>query len=149
LLVSTKKAASRDDARAQLQQTIDSGAAREKFAEMVAAQGGDLDAPRAVAPDSPVTTNRAGYIVAMNAEKLGQAVIAMHGGRKQLGDELDLSTGFEMLVRLGDAVEVGQPIATLFAPSSLAEEGRKLLLSAIEIADEPTTMGPSILERIE
>jgi thymidine phosphorylase len=84
----------------------------------------------------------------MNAEKLGQAVIAMHGGRKQLGDKLDLSTGFEMLVRLGDQVQVGQPIATLFASSSLAEEGRRLLLSAIEITDEPPTVGPLILERI-
>ncbi len=112
LLVSTKKAVSIEAARQQLQQTIDSGTAREKFAEMVAAQEGDLDAPRAVAPDSPVTTNRAGYIAAMNTEKLGQAVIAMRGGRKQLGDELDLSTGFEMLVRLGDLVDVGQPIAS-------------------------------------
>ena len=149
LLVSTKRADSIETARAQLQQTIDSGVAREKFAEMVAAQGGDLEAHRPVAPDSPVTTNRPGYISAMNAEKLGQAVIAMRGGRKQLGDQLDLSTGFEMLVRLGEQVEVGQPIATLFAPSSLAEEGRKLLLSAIEIADEPPTVRPLILERIE
>lgn len=149
LLVSTKKADTVEVARKKLQQTIDSGAAREKFAEMVAAQGGNLDAPRLVAPDSPVTTNRAGYIAAMNAEKLGQAVIAMHGGRKQLGDKLDLSTGFEMLVRLGEKVEVGQPIARLFATSSLAEEGRKLLLDAIEIADEPPIVGPLILERIE
>lgn len=149
LLVSTKKADTIEAARKQLQATIDSGAAREKFAQMVAAQGGDLDAPRTVAPASPVTVNRAGYIAAMNAEKLGQAVIAMRGGRKQLGDQLDLSTGFEMLVRLGDRVDVGQPIATLFAPSSLAEAGRKLLLSAIEISDEPPTVGPLILERIE
>jgi pyrimidine-nucleoside phosphorylase len=149
LLVSTKKAASIEAARQQLQQTIDSGAAREKFAEMVAAQGGNLDAPRAVAPDSPVTTNRAGYVAAMNTEKLGQAVIAMRGGRKQLGDELDLSTGFEMLVRLGDRVEVGQPLATLFASASLAEEGRKLLLSAIEITEQMPSTGPLILERIE
>jgi thymidine phosphorylase len=116
---------------------------------MVAAQGGDLDAPRVVAPDSPVTTKRSGYIASMDAEKLGQAVIAMRGGRKQLGDELDLSTGFEMLARLGDRVEVGQPLATLFAPSSLAEEGRKMLLAAIEISDEPPTVGPLILERIK
>src|SRR5690606_7058278 len=149
LLVSTKRADSIEAARAQLQQTIDSGAARERFAQMVSAQGGNLDAPRVVAPDSPVTINRDGYIAAIDAEKLGQAVIAMHGGRKQMGDKLDLSTGFEMLVRLGDPVEVGQPIATLFAPSSLAEDGRRILLSAIEITDEPPAAGPLILERID
>lgn len=149
LLVSTKKADSVAAARVQLQRTIESGAAREKFAQMIAAQGGNLDAPRRVGPASPVTTNRAGYIAAMNAEKLGQAIIAMRGGRKQLGDELDLSTGFEMLVRLGDSVEAGQRIATLFAPASLAEEGRALLLSAIHISDEPPAVGPLILDRIE
>jgi pyrimidine-nucleoside phosphorylase len=84
----------------------------------------------------------------MNAEKLGQSVIAMRGGRKQLGDVLDLSTGFEMLVRLGDRVETGQPLATLFAHTNVADEGRKLLLEAIEITDEPQTVGPLILERI-
>jgi pyrimidine-nucleoside phosphorylase len=148
LLVSTGTADSIDAARQQLQRTIDSGAAREKFAEMVAAQGGDLEAPRPVAPASPVGAKRGGYVTAMNAEKLGQSVIAMRGGRKQLGDVLDLSTGFEMLVRLGDRVETGQPLATLFAPANVAEEGRKLLLEAIEIADEPPTVGPLILERI-
>ena len=41
---------------ATLQHTIDSGAAREKFAEMVRAQGGDLDAPRPVAPASELAS---------------------------------------------------------------------------------------------
>jgi pyrimidine-nucleoside phosphorylase len=148
LLVSTGVADSINSAREKLQQTIDSGAAREKFAQMVAAQGGDLEAPRPVAPASDVSAKRGGYVAAMNTEKLGQSVIAMRGGRKQLGDELDLSTGFEMLIRLGDRVEAAQPLAKLFALANVAEEGRKLLLEAIEIADGPPTVGPLILERI-
>ena len=51
-----------------LQQTIDSGAAREKFAEMVRAQGGDLDAPRPVAPASEVAAPARGYVAAIDAE---------------------------------------------------------------------------------
>jgi thymidine phosphorylase len=148
-LVSTGTADSINAACNQLQRTIDSGVAREKFAQMVAAQGGDLDAPRPVAPASDVSSKRGGYIVAMNTEKLGQSVIAMRGGRKQLGDELDLSTGFEMLVRLGDRIEAGQPLAKLFAPAKVADEGRKLLVEAIEISDEPPTVGPLILEAIK
>ncbi len=148
LLVSTRKAETVESARQQLQQTIDSGAAREKFAEMVAAQGGNLDAPRSVAPASEVKTHQAGFISRMDTEKLGQAVIAMRGGRKQLGDLLDLSTGFEMLVRLGDRVETGQPLAKLFAPANVAEEGRQLLLAAIEIAEESPVLGPLILEHV-
>ncbi len=148
LLVSTKRADSLSLARQKLQETIDSGAARAKFAEMVAAQGGNLDVPRKVSPASDVPAERSGFVASMNAEKLGQAVIAMRGGRKQLGDELDLSTGFEMLVRLGDQVETNQPLARLFAPTDVADEGRAMLLAAIEIADEKPTVGPLILERV-
>jgi thymidine phosphorylase len=132
-----------------LQQTIDSGAARERFSAMVTAQGGDLEAPRLVAPASDVAAPQAGYIAAMDAERLGEAVIAMRGGRQKLGDVLDLSTGFEMLVRLGDKVERGQPLARLFATSAFADLGREKLLAAIRIADEQPTLGPLILERIE
>ena len=148
LLMSTGRADSLEAAQVRLQKTIDDGSAREKFAEMVAAQGGDLEAPRAVAPTSDVAAARSGYVCAMDAELLGQAVIAMRGGRQQLGDQLDLSTGFEMLVRLGDQVETGQPLAKLFAPDSVADAGREKLLNAIEVSEESPSLRPLILERI-
>ena len=149
LLVSTGRADTLEAARSRLQQTIDDGSAREKFAEMVAAQGGDLEVPRSVAPASDVVATHSGYVTAIDAEQLGQAVIAMRGGRQQLGDELDLSTGFEILVRLGDQIEAGQPLARLFAPDSVAEVGRTKLLEAIQISEQPSAFGPLILERIE
>jgi len=148
LLVSTNRSDSLDAAHARLQKTIDDGSAREKFSQMISAQGGDLDAPRVVASASDVPSLRAGYVVAIDAEKLGEAVIAMRGGRQQLGDELDLSTGFEMLVRLGDHVEQSQPLARLFAGKEVADAGREKLLGAIEIGDEQPPLGPLILDRI-
>ena len=130
-----------------LQRTIDSGAAREKFAEMVAAQGGDLDAPRPVARASELLSSRAGYVSAVDSERLGQAIIAMRGGRQQLGDSLDHSTGIEMLVRLGDRVDAGQPMVRLFANADLADVARPMLLEAIQIGDEAPRVGPLILDR--
>ncbi len=149
VLVSAGRADASDDACKQLQKTIDTGAAREKFAQMVAAQSGDLDAPRLVAPSSEVLATRSGYIAAIDAELLGQAVIAMRGGRQQLGDTLDHSTGFEMQVRLGDRVETGQPLACIFAASDTCEKGRAKLAEAIQIADEPPVVGALVLERVE
>ncbi|NOY41567.1 MAG: thymidine phosphorylase [Planctomycetes bacterium] len=148
VLVSAGQADASGDARKQLQKTIDSGAAREKFAQMVAAQSGDLDAPRLVAPSSEVLATRSGYIAAIDAELLGQAVIAMRGGRQQLGDTLDHSTGFEMQVRLGDHVETAQPLACIFAASDTSENGRAKLTEAIQIADEPPVVGALVLERV-
>ena len=148
LLVSTQRADSLEAARARLQKTIDDGSAREKFAQMVAAQGGDLEAQRLVAPASDVPAPRSGYVAAIDAEQLGEAVIAMRGGRQKLGDELDLSTGFEMQVRLGDQVDQGQPLACLFAGEELGQAGREKLLGAIRITDEKPTLGPLVLDRI-
>jgi pyrimidine-nucleoside phosphorylase len=149
LLVATQRATSLEEARVKLQATIDSGAAREKLAEMVAAQGGDLAAERAVSPPADVNAPAAGYVASMDTERLGEAVIAMRGGRQQMGDPLDYSTGFEILVRRGDRVEVGQPLARLFAPADVAVAGHEKLLAAIKIEDDSPAVGPLILERVE
>jgi pyrimidine-nucleoside phosphorylase len=138
----------REAARAQLQKTIDSGEAMEQFAEMVATQGGDLNAPRPIAPASDLASPRSGYLARIDAELLGKAIIAMGGGRQVLSDALDHSTGLEMLARLGDKIDAGQPLARIFAKPMIAERVRHTLLEAIQVADEPPTAGPLILERI-
>jgi pyrimidine-nucleoside phosphorylase len=148
VLVSAKHSATLGEATAKLQHTIESGEAREQFAQMVAAQGGDLNAPRPIAPASDLPAPRAGYVASIDAELLGKAIIAMGGGRQQLGDKLDHSTGLEMLTRLGDQVDAGQPLAKVFAKSLIAERVRHTLQEAIHIADEPPTLGPLILDRI-
>ncbi|MCC6494597.1 MAG: thymidine phosphorylase [Pirellulales bacterium] len=137
-----------DAARGRLQQAIDSGAAREKLAQMAAAQGGDLDAPRRIAPASDLRSPRDGYLARIDAEQLGQAIIAMGGGRKRLGDALDHSTGIEMLARLGDRVVAGQPMVRMFAEAETLASVRPMLLELWELSDEPPAVGPLILEQI-
>jgi thymidine phosphorylase len=135
-------------ARETLQNTIDTGAAREKLAKMVRAQGGDLDAPRHVAPATEITAPTSGYLAAIDAEQLGRAIIALRGGRQQLDDLLDHSTGLEMLVRLGDRVDAGQPLVRVFARPDGAEPVRAMIPAALRLADDPPTVGPLILERV-
>jgi pyrimidine-nucleoside phosphorylase len=149
LLVSTGLEQSPTAAGNRLLELIRSGAALEKFREMVAAQGGNLDAKRPIAPASEVTAEKAGYIAAMNVEQLGFAIIELGGGRQRLGDKLDFSTGLEMLVRLGDKVDRGQPLVRLFAPPAKAPAAAKMVTAAITISDQPVTPPPLIVERIE
>ena len=124
----------RERALAVLADHLDSGRAMEKFAELVAAQGGDLAAPRHARPAGPVLANHDGYLISIDVEKLGLAIIDMGGGRKQLHDAIDHSVGLEMLVRLGDRVERGRPCSTFLpAPTSasrLSSHYRILLRSA-------------------
>jgi pyrimidine-nucleoside phosphorylase len=148
LLVLSQREANRAAARRRLEMAIASGAGLEKFREMVAAQGGDLDAPRPVAPAHEVASPSPGYITAIDTERLGYAIINLGGGRKQLGDNLDLSVGLEMLVRLGDAVERGQPLVRVFAGSEALPRVRNDLLAAITIGDNRVEPPPWIVERI-
>ena len=148
LLVLTKRESSLAAAKQRLERAISSGAGLEKFREMVAAQRGNLDAPRPIAPASEVASPHAGYVAKMDTEALGRVIIELGGGRKKLGDVLDLSTGLEMLVRLGDKVDAGQPLVRVFAKSDAAERVRHELIAAIVIADEPALPPTLIAERI-
>jgi pyrimidine-nucleoside phosphorylase len=148
LLVVAKRESSTAAARKRLEKVISSGAGLEKFREMVVAQGGDLDAPRPVAPPHEIPAATDGYVTAIDTERLGYVVINLGGGRRQLGDKLDLSVGFEMLVRLGDKVEPHQPLARIFANADAVAHVKRDLLAAIRIGDEPVEVPKLIVERI-
>ncbi|HEX6962023.1 MAG TPA: thymidine phosphorylase [Lacipirellula sp.] len=147
-LLSANRAASLVQAREILERTISTGAAREQFARMVRAQGGVLDRPLSIAPARELPSPGGGYVTEIDAELLGKAIIAMGGGRQKLGDKLDHSTGLEMLVRLGDAIDAGQPLVRIFARPDVAASARQLLLDAITIRDERPSCGALILERV-
>jgi homotetrameric cytidine deaminase len=137
-----------EEARALLLSHLDSGRALAKFAEMVAAQGGDLEAPRPRAPAWSLTAPRSGFVASMDAQQLGLAIIEMGGGRNRLDDTIDHSVGLEALVRLGDRVEQGQPLLTIFASTVARSRGLRVLEGCITIAEEPTSPEPLIAERI-
>jgi pyrimidine-nucleoside phosphorylase len=148
LLVLAKRETTTAAARHRLEKAISSGAGLEKFREMVAAQGGDLDAPRPVAPAHDVASPWGGYVTAIDTERLGFVIINLGGGRKQLGDKLDLSVGLEMLVRLGDQVDAGQPLVRVFAQADAVAHVKRDLLAAVTIGDNPIEPPPLIVERI-
>jgi thymidine phosphorylase len=148
LLVLAKREASPAAARKRLEKAISSGAGLEKFREMVAAQGGNLDAARPVAAAHDVASPWDGYVTHIDTERLGYVVINLGGGRRQLGDKLDLSVGFEMLVRLGDKVKTGQPLARIFAVEDAVHHSKRDLLAAITVGDEPVETPPLVVERI-
>lgn len=149
LLVSTGVDASAPRALERLKAHVDSGAGLEKFRAMVAAQGGDLDAPRVIAPAHDVLAQREGYIAVVDTEHLGLAIIEKGGGRKKITDTLDLSAGLEMLVRIGDKVERGQPLVRVFADSQATERVRPMIQRAITIDDVRREPAPLIVERLD
>ena len=148
LLVSTGTSPNHEAGRALLQATIHDGAALAKFAEMVAAQGGDLDVPRPIAPRHEVLSERVGYVHSIDTQALGRAIIELGGGRRQQGDVLDLSVGLEMLVRMGDPVDAGQPLVAVFGSKTKATAARDIVTAAIAITDQPPGTMPLVVDRV-
>jgi pyrimidine-nucleoside phosphorylase len=135
-------------AEALLARELDSGRAYEKFSEMVAAQGGVLDAPREVARPRNVARSKGGYIESIDAEKLGLAIIELGGGRKRKHDKVDHAVGIDMLARIGDHVERGQPLARMFARGD-CDEATLLVESAFTFSPHPIEPPALIVERID
>lgn len=149
LLCSAGLAASREEGQAKLAKTLDDGTAREKLAEMVHAQEGDLDAPRPRAAELVMTADQAGHVTAIDTEALGYAVIELGGGRKVKEDIVDPTVGLEMLVRIGDPIEAGQPIVKLFAHDKGKEQAQKLVQGAIHLGESPTEMPALVKNHID
>ncbi len=134
------------DAQAKLQAALDSGAAAERFARMVAALGGPADLmerPDAYLESAPVVVPvpalATGYAAATDCRGLGLAVVGLGGGRIRPQDAIDFAVGLSGMVELGQQVEAGQPLAFVHARSQdAAERAIREVQAAYTIgADEP------------
>lgn len=143
LLVLGGLAANPAAARKQLQAALDSGAAAERFAAMVAALGGPtnlLEHPAlhlAAAPVVlPVAALRCGVLSGMQTRAIGQTVVELGGGRRKAEDAIDSRVGLSHLQPLGTRVAVGDPLAFVHAADrSSAERAIAQLQAAYGISD--------------
>ena len=122
LLVLGGLAAHTAAARVQLQAALDSGAAAERFARMVAALGGPSDLLEnpakylAAAPVVlPVPATRAGVLSAMHTRDIGLSVLGLGGGRRKPEDTIDARVGLSHMQPLGTRLTVGEPLAFVHA----------------------------------
>lgn len=136
-------------ARASLLKAIESGQAHQKLVEMVKDQGGDLNLKRERAPQSIVEAYDEGYVCRVESERLGRAVIEMGGGRKSLGDEIDHSVGIEFLVRIGEKVDKGQPVAKLYCHPQSREYVSNLISLSVGTSPVEQDSPRLVMETIE
>ncbi len=132
VLLATGKSGDSQSARQILVDHLRSGRAMERFEAMVHMQGGNLGAARPLGRAEEVRALGSGVLSRIDGQKLGQAIIAMGGGRKQAGARIDPSVGLRMEKRLGDPVQSGEPLLVMYCDSELKrEEARALVYEAI------------------
>ena len=102
--------------------SIRDGRAAEKFGRMVAAMGGPVqfvDNWQRFLPEATVIrevlARETGIVSAIDGEALGLAVVALGGGRQVESDLVDPAVGLGQVVRIGQSVQKGQPLAVVHA----------------------------------
>ena len=137
-------------ARVKLQAALDSGAAAEHFARMVAALGGPVDlmerpdAYLLVAPVVvPVPALRAGLLSAMRTRDIGMAVVELGGGRRKASDAIDTRVGLTQVQPLGARLQAGEPIAFVHAADSTSAQRAVIQLqTAFTLSDDTCDVQP-------
>jgi thymidine phosphorylase len=96
-------------------EAITSGRAFATYKRMIAAQGGDPDAPlpRAGHVRHALTAPEAGWITGLDALAVGVAAWRLGAGRARKEDDVSNTAGIRCLAKPGDRVERGQPILEL------------------------------------
>jgi thymidine phosphorylase len=146
-----RKAAAR-----KVELAIVSGRAAEIFDRMVAALGGPTDFVqncdrylRVAQLQLPVPPASSGYLSSVNAFAIGNAIIELGGGRRELGEKLDLSVGFSEMAPIGAFVDDQIPLAIVHAASAeKAEQAARLLQQACTISSEKPEPRPVIYDTI-
>ncbi len=143
MLVLGNKAANLEEARSMAEIAIHDGSAWEKFRQLVQAQGGDLsyvDHPEklpAAKLVEVVKSPRAGCIQAIHAREIGETAVALGAGRERKGEPIDPAVGFVFHHKVGDRVEAGEPLLTIYADDAgKLSEAKQRVLAAYELQEQ-------------
>ncbi len=135
------KARTPDEGREKARRAIADGSALEKLRLMVKWQGGD---PRVA--DDPVRhmprakfsavakAPASGFLYRLDARTIGHASVVLGAGRGKAEDKVDFGAGLLLSAKLGDRLEKGAPLATIYSSDKKKlAEGVKMFMSAVEV----------------
>lgn len=140
MVVLAKKADTLDEARAKLEEVMKNGKALEKFKDFLKNQGGDssiVDDPSKLpqaAYQIDVPAKEAGVVSEIVADEIGVAAMLLGAGRATKEDEIDLAVGIMLRKKVGDKVEKGEPLVTLYANRENVDEVIAKVYDNIRIA---------------
>lgn len=141
MVVLAQKAKDLDEARGMLQEVIDNGKALEKFKTFLSNQGGDasvVDEPSKLPTAQyqfELPAKRSGVVSEMIANEIGIASMMLGAGRQTKEDVIDLAVGLVLNKKVGDRVEEGESLLTIYANSEDVEQVKQKLYDNITISD--------------
>ena len=156
LLVQTGKAKTPDAARQHTEDCLASGKPREKWDEMLVAQGADLAAfneKLALDHTAPVVVElkapASGFVSRCDARILGEAIRDLGGGRFTKESGINYDVGVDAIAKPGEAIQVGAVLARIHAANrAQADAACTRLKTAFGISAQPPAAEPLIAETI-
>jgi thymidine phosphorylase len=144
-----------DDGRKLADKLLRDHSALKKFREIVELQGGD---PRAIDDPTrlpqakrrvPVLSPAGGFVETIQCEQVGVASLVLGGGREKKEDVIDPAVGLVLHKKVGDAVQKGEPLCTLFYNSDARlSSAQNLLQQAYRIAEKPPASKRPLIYRV-
>jgi pyrimidine-nucleoside phosphorylase len=154
MLLLAKAAKTKEDARAQLEKSITSGAALAKFRDMIRAQGGDVH----VVDDSarlpqakykvPFPAPREGFVQDVDALSVALAALRLGAGRARAEDNIDHAVGLSALLKIGEPVETGAPVCVIHANDEAALAGAKAMLAEAIVIGDTAPPPPKVIDEV-
>ena len=154
-LLATEMAKDKESAHRMVEEKISSGAALDKMAEFIEAQGGNKEdvyhpenLPKA-AHTAEILATSDGYVSKIQCEEIGLCAMLLGGGRAKKEDVIDPAVGFILHKKKGDAVKAGESLATMhYNGDAFPKEVEKRFLEAYTISVEKPQLNPLIYEVI-
>lgn len=121
MVVLAKQAESLEEAREKLLAVMKNGQALQKFKQFLENQGGDasiVDSPEKLPQATykiEVPAKKSGFVSEIVADEIGVAAMILGAGRATKEDEIDLAVGLMLRKKVGDAVQAGDSLVTIFS----------------------------------
>ncbi|WP_302486099.1 pyrimidine-nucleoside phosphorylase [uncultured Megamonas sp.] len=152
MVILAGKAKTTEEAKEMLLDAIHSGKALAKFKDFLTNQGGDASIvddltklPQAKYKIE-LPAKQSGYISRMVADEIGVASMILGAGRATKEDVIDLAVGLVLHKKVGDKVEEGESILTIYSNRENVEDVKQKLYDNIFIADIATA--PTLIHTI-
>lgn len=156
MLVLAGLADNSEAAGVKIDEALTSGAAAEKFAEMVSAHGGPadlMDNPDGHLKLAPVTRDvfapTSGFLTAIDVRAVGQSIVTLGGGRQVPGGPIDTSVGLSAIASIGDTLDPHQPFCQIHAASDdAATAAAETVMAALTVTETAPKTAPVVLDVI-
>ena len=132
-------------------EALRSGAGREKFEQMLSAQGGRLQDGLPVAANVvPIVAMAGGYVESIDALEVALVALELGAGRLRKEDKVDPSAGLVIQLQVGDRVSADDPLVWVNARTrELAEKVAPRLRAAWKLSRHEVNRPPHVLARVD